>query len=175
MSRRHRRIFWPLLLAAMLLLWLRSQWTCNVFALIAPPAGSTQFLATSPKSLTLALTLFPLDQQQRVGLHNAILSPEEIAGLRREFFGEPDTQRVIGLSVVHFGRFDQPRTGCWLVLDFPWWLLAGLCFLPPARRFAHRAVRHRRTKHGKCPHCGYDLRATPGRCPECGRRPDTAT
>jgi hypothetical protein len=26
----------------------------------------------------------------------------------------------------------------------------------------------RRTLPGRCPNCGYDLRATPGRCPECG-------
>jgi hypothetical protein len=28
--------------------------------------------------------------------------------------------------------------------------------------------RRRRLLQGRCPHCGYDLRATPGRCPECG-------
>ena len=27
----------------------------------------------------------------------------------------------------------------------------------------------RRVVAGRCPACGYDLRATPGRCPECGR------
>jgi hypothetical protein len=36
----------------------------------------------------------------------------------------------------------------------------------------HRFIRQRRGRRrllrGRCPQCGYDLRATPGRCPECG-------
>ena len=31
----------------------------------------------------------------------------------------------------------------------------------------------RRVAAGRCPACGYDLRATPGRCPECGRAAGT--
>lgn len=38
-----------------------------------------------------------------------------------------------------------------------------------------RGMRQRfRSSEGRCPACGYDLRATPLRCPECGWRLESA-
>jgi hypothetical protein len=55
-----------------------------------------------------------------------------------------------------------------LIAYFPYWL-AVLCFaiLPvlAAVKFLRRRVLLRR---GRCPDCGYDLRASTERCPECG-------
>jgi hypothetical protein len=51
----------------------------------------------------------------------------------------------------------------------PYWLLALLTTGPPAMWAGAWARRRRRVKQGRCPDCGYDLRATPDQCPECGR------
>jgi hypothetical protein len=47
--------------------------------------------------------------------------------------------------------------------------LFGVIAIYPLWRFLRltRLMRRRR-RQGRCPACGYDLRATPGRCPECG-------
>jgi hypothetical protein len=62
-------------------------------------------------------------------------------------------------------------------LRVPHWFL-GLVFVLPVLRATCLSVRNqRRRRHGLCPTCGYDLRATPHRCPECGTavRPETAS
>jgi hypothetical protein len=58
----------------------------------------------------------------------------------------------------------------------PYWALFLVFAILPflwAASWPLRAVRARRLliHSGKCPHCGYDLRATPDRCPECGTIP----
>lgn len=49
----------------------------------------------------------------------------------------------------------------------PSWLILFLTLMPMVFA-ATGAIRDRKKKLGRCPRCGYDLRATPDRCPECG-------
>jgi protein-S-isoprenylcysteine O-methyltransferase Ste14 len=49
-------------------------------------------------------------------------------------------------------------------------LLAVAAYVAWAGR--RRAARSEWEAAGRCPACGYDLRATPERCPECGAVPD---
>ena len=58
-------------------------------------------------------------------------------------------------------------------VTLPYWLLALAASGPPLMWLAGRlGPRWRRRRLGRCPGCGYDLRASPGRCPECGAMPD---
>ena len=54
---------------------------------------------------------------------------------------------------------------------FPWWILFLVAAMIPSASFMLFLWRRHRRKtsvDGLCPHCGYDLRASPNRCPECG-------
>jgi hypothetical protein len=65
--------------------------------------------------------------------------------------------------------FVYQRTTGGLIVGAPYWalvLLAGLTSAASGRSVLKR--RRQRLVEGRCPTCGYDLRATPDRCPECG-------
>jgi hypothetical protein len=53
-------------------------------------------------------------------------------------------------------------------VHFPHWFVAVLLAIAPARWSMLKRRETRRRDAGRCPTCGYDLRATPERCPECG-------
>jgi hypothetical protein len=55
----------------------------------------------------------------------------------------------------------------------PWLALVAVTALLPTV-WVLVARPRRAWRHGLCPACGYDLRATPDRCPECGAVPAAA-
>ena len=75
-----------------------------------------------------------------------------------------------GLNV---NRFAYPRGAgadtIWYA-HVPCWYVAILAAVLPALRLVQipKARRLARLRAGRCPACGYDLRASPERCPECG-------
>jgi hypothetical protein len=50
----------------------------------------------------------------------------------------------------------------------PYWSIFVLTLALPAGYLILWLRARSRARAGRCPHCGYDLRASPGRCPECG-------
>ena len=79
---------------------------------------------------------------------------------------EPLLSREGSVSCLGFTLVRQTR-GKWMIA-VPDWFLVLLLGLAPAIGFHRARQRARRLRNGFCPHCGYDLRATPDRCPECG-------
>jgi 4-amino-4-deoxy-L-arabinose transferase-like glycosyltransferase len=73
-----------------------------------------------------------------------------------------------------YHRGTTPTTGMtfpFTILAVPVWSLLLMTLTLPAACLRLARRHRRRERHGQCPRCGYDLRATPDRCPECGAVP----
>jgi hypothetical protein len=69
-----------------------------------------------------------------------------------------------------WGSYVNNHGGGYSVVALPLWMLVCLFGIIPAIAIV-RQCRKRPPIVGMCPHCGYDVRATPNRCPECGALP----
>jgi hypothetical protein len=78
-----------------------------------------------------------------------------------------------GYWISRYGRLTGPSWNTGYIassrrLWFPDWALAAALVAWPLTHWIAARRARRRTQAGRCPRCGYDLRATPARCPECG-------
>jgi len=71
-----------------------------------------------------------------------------------------------GISRIHAS--DPKFSGHNVQWVIPVHFISPLLLIPPLLLFFSLARSLRRRHIGRCPACGYDLRATPGQCPECG-------
>jgi hypothetical protein len=93
---------------------------------------------------------------------------------RKTWAPVPRWDAIFNRGVIRrqFGPFmyatpPAPARGASRILTFPLWFVTAV--LLPAPVWTIRRLRRRRAPtSGRCPTCGYDLRATPNRCPECG-------
>jgi hypothetical protein len=69
---------------------------------------------------------------------------------------------------IHYGFGNRKQRASDWTLRLPFWATVPLLCILPARFAGIYYRQSRRIRPGKCPNCGYDLRATPDRCPECG-------
>jgi hypothetical protein len=83
-------------------------------------------------------------------------------------YGPSQHTAFAGFFVGHHANVHTSLTTILLPM---WFVVAALGVLPAVSGARRARRRMRRADSGRCPACGYDLRATPERCPECGAAP----
>jgi hypothetical protein len=156
------------------LAWYENEWhgtavRCRAFGVSADSGGAMFFTMNRRADFAgdeARLATFRANSPTFRGFHHHRLAPcgyphmdPEYAGWRLLGFGYfAGTRNPPILSAADHDRF----------LVVPFWLAALLTGAVPAAWGWGQLRRNHRLQHGRCPACGYDLRATPGRCPECG-------
>lgn len=77
-------------------------------------------------------------------------------------------QQIVAAKMAENRAWDLLTASSYWEWTFPAWLAAAVTAAPPAMLLLGRLRRRRVRLKGRCPDCGYDLRASGERCPECG-------
>ena len=173
-----------LLCVALTALWVRSYWT-----------GDAVFSQSAREILTAAASRGQVRLERRIALvpdaarrklergfdapvHDYTYVPADGVALEQFPPEQLDLRQPPGTGVVtefraagfRYMKAERPHERVWHVVA-PCWLVVLCTGMLPLGWLAADARRRRRTmrqRHGLCPRCGYDLRATPDTCPECG-------
>ena len=161
------------LLAATVVLWVRSFWIYDVVGYEAYSGVGTETMSVSGRLIFYHFNNYTRDPPpQQWGFSQISSSSREGRGMAREydFSSASHWWNRIGFVAVTRPAFG-PGTS-FVVLAMPHWFAAALLAIVPSvyafRRHRLRLADQRRLG-GRCVACGYDLRGSPSRCPECGR------
>jgi hypothetical protein len=159
------------LCCAVCVLWVRSYSTGEWLEMYDPRGCQTLCVS---RGMIVARWEAANPSREMTLIHASVTDPRPI---------EPPVRRETLLTDLYY-RMYFDRLGSWLAcyeeapaaarsteLAVPLWLLGGISAIAPAARLARGRRLRSRANSGRCPTCGYDLRATPDRCPECGAIP----
>ena len=167
------------LCVAVCALWVRSYWVADVVFPVTPSDGP----AGDEASLRIVSSHGRLVERRECTYSWNVDAPPDWVPRTR-----PAPTRRTWANLLGFGLdyrwetrtpFSGPVTTVWRDVWVPYWPVALAAAVLPLTRASRAARRSLRSRRGRCPVCGYDLRASPDRCPECGtpvksrRRPVT--
>jgi hypothetical protein len=186
---RTRRILFPMLCLMSILcalttiLWIRSYSGSDFISRNKPTKVEPHALTSQRHALTFTRGSIRLSSEEHTYFPHTTTIPVQSVD-------QPAHWGYGRLGVGHLHWDDAPARSLWnrlgfysyetgfmtsfsdsseKIIAFPAALPAILFAIPPVLLLRRLLKQHRRRRANLCPHCGYDIRATPVQCPECGQ------